>query len=301
MMVRYLPFLIASTLLGADEQIQRLTKSLAEEAAAFQKIAPQLLGRETMQQKAQKKKSRGFPIRLGNTAGAPEQPEWQLRTLVSEYGFTTFADGALHELRRVLTVDDKPVSGGVKGNQGPQELARVITTSDEKRKKELLKRFQEYGLLGAVNDFGQIILLFSPRGIQRYEFTFRNAAIVDGVRTEVFDYRQIDGPNALTVVEAQRDAAQQIRMEGQVWVRSDNYLPLRVTVLSTQQVDDRSLLHEATVNYVPSEHGTLLPSNLRHREVWDGKIVAEHNVRYEDFKRFGASTDIQFAAPGGKK
>lgn len=274
-MLRVVPFLIFGVVLGADERTERMTERLAEEAGAFQRVAPELLGRETMEQKALKARPR-FRIRVG------DQAEWQVRTLVSEYGYTTFADGALHELRQVVTVDGKAVK-----NKGPQELARIITTADEKRKQELLKSFRDYGLLGAVNDFGQIILLFTPRGIGRYEFVFREAANVEGIAALVWDYRQIDGPNALTVVEARREAVQQVRMEGQVWVRADDYLPLRVTVTSTQNQDGQTVRHEATVDYARSEFGAVLPVRTRHREVWDERAVAENEVRYEDFKRFG--------------
>jgi len=282
-MFRFLPFFLAVPLLGADNQIQRLTERLSEEAAAFQRIAPQLLGRETLEQKARKTSSR-FRIRVADSTRAPEQPEWLTRTLVSEYGYTTFAGGALHELRQVVSVDGKPV----KDNKGSQELARVMATSDEKRKQELLKTFNGYGLLGAVNDFGQIILLFSTRGIVRYEFVFRGGEFVDGAGILVFTYRQIDGPNALTVVDAGGDHAKEVRMQGEVWVRANNYLPVRVTMASAERQKNRTVRHEATVNYAPSEYGTLLPVSMHHREIWDDSVVAENDVHYEGFKKFGA-------------
>lgn len=286
-MLRFLPVLIATTLLGADNQIQRMTQRLADEAAAFQKIAPQVVGRETLVQKAAKiSTQRKFPlrIRVGDAPRAQAPLEWQSRTLVSEYGYTTFADGAMHELRQVVSVDGQPV----KGKKGSQELARIITASNDKRKQELLKAFQEYGLLGAVNDFGQVILLFSPRGILRYEFVFQSFDNIGGFPVVVYDYHQIDGPNALTMVDARGDGARQVRMEGSVWVRQEDLLPLRVTVASTQSQNGRTVRHEATVNYSPSEYGPLLPVSMQHREMWDGEVVAQNEVRYEDFKRVAA-------------
>ena len=274
-------FLIALPLVGADNQIQQMTERLANEAAAFQRTAPQLVGRETLEQKARKAPPR-FRLRVGDSSRAQDQPVWLTRTLVSDYGYTTFEGGALHELRQVVSVDGKPV----KGTKGSQELARVMSASNEKRKQELLKSFQEYGLLGAVNDFGQIILLFSPRGIVRYEFVFKSMDFIGNTAVVVFEYHQIDGPNALTVVDAGGANAQQVRMQGEVWVRADNYLPLRVTMVSTESQKERTVRHEATVNYAPSEFGTLLPVNLHHHETWDEIVVAENEVRYEGFKKF---------------
>jgi len=286
-MLRFLTLLIAAgTLLGADNQIQRMTERLANEAAAFQKIAGQVVGRETLVQKAVKTQAgRKFPIRIrvgdGPPKGAPL--EWQTRTLVSEYGFTTFSDGALHELRQVVSVDGQ----AVKGNRGSQELARIITASDDKRKQELVKAFEAYGLLGAVNDFGQIILLFTPRGILRYEFVFQGFDKIGEFPVVGYSYRQIEGPDALTVVDAQGDRAKQIRMEGAVWARQEDLLPLRVTAVSTQSQSGRTVRHEATVNYSLSEYGALLPVSMQHREMWDDDVVALNEVRYEGFLRVG--------------
>jgi len=283
-MLRLLPFLIAVTLLGADNQIQRTTERLAAEATAFQSIASRLVGRETIQQKTRKSAPR-LRIRVADPERAPAEPEWLTRTLVSEYGYTNFAGGALHELRQVLTVDGKAVKG-----KGPQELARIISTADEKRKQELVKAFEGYGLQGAVNDFGQILLLFSPRNIVRYEFVLNSLDFVDSISVVVFDYRQIDGPNAMTVVKAGGNSAEQVRMEGQVWVRLDNYLPVRVTMATTQRQKNRTVRHEAVVNYAPSEYGTLLPVDLHHRESWDDTVVVYNDVRYEGFKPLGTDS-----------
>jgi hypothetical protein len=290
-MKRLLPILFAASVFAADEQAERLARRLAEEAEAFRRVAPRLLGRETMQQKAVKDPPR-LRIRAGQAAQAPAPPEWRTRTLVSEYGFTVFADGALHELRQVVSVDGKPVK-----SKGPEELARIIAAPDDKRKRELLRSFQKHGLESAVTDFGQILLLFSPRGIGRYEFTFRNFERIDEFQAIVFEYRQIDGANVLTVFNAAGEN-QQLRMEGQVFVDADTYSPLRITLATTQRVDSRTVRHEAEVNYTRSEFGAMLPARMRHSEFWDNQPVAVHDVHYQDFKRFGAVSAMQF---GGLK
>jgi hypothetical protein len=133
--------LAVSGLMRADERTQRLAVRLAEEAAAFQRVAPQVLGTETLEQRAQKPPGR-FRIRIGKAATQPRQAEWQSRTIVSEYGFSSFAsDGSLHELRQVTSVDGRPVK-----NKGPEALAKIILAADDTRKRELLRQFEEHGL-----------------------------------------------------------------------------------------------------------------------------------------------------------
>ncbi|MEO8096140.1 MAG: hypothetical protein ABI811_00450 [Acidobacteriota bacterium] len=293
-MVRFVVgFFAIAGLLLADERTQRLTARLAEEAAAFQRVAPRMLGRETLVQRAQKP-ARRFRVRVGKAATVDPEPEWQERTLISEYGFTTFAasqgGGAIHELRQVVSVDGKPVKSSV---QDPEALARIIVASDDGRKRELLKQFQEYGLVGAANDFGQIILLFTAANMPRYEFSYAGRAEVDGKPVLGFSYKQIDGPNPLTVVDVRRDRVEDLKIEGEVWVHESTYLPIRVTMASTSGQSD-AVREEAIVIYAFSRFGSLLPKATRHREIRGGKVVAENNFTYTDFKRFGASTDIQF-------
>src|SRR5579871_1237050 len=147
-------------LLRADEQTQKMAARVSEEAEAFAKLAPEVLGTETLHQKAQKPATRFHP-RVGTAATNPG-PVWKERTVVSEYGFATLADdqGALRELRQVVSVDGRKVEDTKKAQES---LAKVITAKDDTRKKEVLKQFEKVGLIGAVTDFGQLILLFGRR------------------------------------------------------------------------------------------------------------------------------------------
>ncbi len=268
----------------ADERSQRLVTRLSEEALAFQRLAPQVLGVETLQQRAQKPPRR-FRIRVGQVATRATEPEWQERKIVSEYGFSTFtSDGSLHELRQVTSVDGRPVK-----NNGPDALARIILATDDNRKRELLEQFQEHGLVGAVTDFGPLLLLFTPANIIRYEFSYLRAGTIDNTPALVFSYKQIDGPAGLTVFDMQRGETQTLTIAGEIWVRAD-YLPLRVTLNSSSG----DVQQEATVDYALSRFGALLPTATHHRELRAGKVSAENSFTYSDFKRFGASADVIF-------
>jgi hypothetical protein len=264
--------LAAGTLFG-DERTQRLAQRLSEEASAFQQVAPQVLGVETLDQRAQKQRG-GLRIRVGKSATSKE-PEWQTRQIVSQYGFTTFSsDGSLHELRQVASVDGKKVK-----NKGPEALARIILASDDSRKRELLQQFHDYGLVGAATDFGPILLLFTPANIVRYEFSFLRSATLDNTPALVFGYKQIDGPNPMTVID-EAGKLQALAITGEVWVRTD-YLPLRVTL--TSSADEAR--QEAAVDYALSQFGVLLPTSTHHRELHAGKVVVENDFAYSSFHR----------------
>jgi len=123
-------FLLVFALRG-DDLTQKMTARLSEEAEAFLRLAPQVLGRETLHQKAIKPPRRFHP-RAGAAAAAAPKEEWQERELVSEYGFTGIGT-ALRELRQVTSVDGRRLNDPRKAQQ---ELARAITAKDEQRLKE---------------------------------------------------------------------------------------------------------------------------------------------------------------------
>src|SRR5262245_39366973 len=170
-----------------QRQMEMMRARVSEEAEAFQKLAPQVLGQEKLYQRAQKPPHR-FRPRIGDAAKGPPPAEWNERHLVSEYGFASLGPGGsegVHELRQVVSVDGKEVKNTKKAQE---ELARVITANDDARKKETLKQFEKYGLVGAVTDFGQVLLLFTRREMERYEFTPKGTMMIGYDRALIFNY-----------------------------------------------------------------------------------------------------------------
>jgi hypothetical protein len=291
-------FAAACCTLRGDDRTQQLVASLSREADAFRKLAPNVVGLETLFQRAVKPPKGGFRIRVGASAQNPAQPAWQERRLLSEYSFASFAGegGAIHELRRVTAVDGRTVQDSRKAQE---ELAAIVTATDDKRKKELLVQFEKYGLVGAVTDFGQLILLFTSGDVLHYEFTYRRVENQGNAHLLVFGYRQIDGPEGLTVIDGRRSStpARTLRIGGEVWVRENNFIPVRITLATGAGEDlDAEVREEASVDYAMSPYGALLPFWTEHKERRGGRVVAENQFSYADFRKFDASSDIKFDA-----
>lgn len=290
-MHRFLVCTLVAIPLLADDQTRKMTARVSEEAEAFRKIAIQVLGTEKLHQSAVKPPSRFHP-RVGN--GAPPPPQWKERDVVSEYGFAALGgeSGAVHELRQVTSVDGRKVEETKKAQDA---LAKAITASDDVRKKDAMKQLEKFGLTGAVTDFGQLLLLFGRREIDRYEFTYKGPMMIGYDRALVFSYKQLDGPEAVTLVEENKgDRIERLKIEGEIRVRASDNVPLQITMNAVQGEGSHAIREEAAVTYAMSRYGVLLPVSTEHRELRGGKVVAENRFTYTDFQKFGASSDIKF-------
>jgi hypothetical protein len=278
--MRGLMLLCFALVMRADDSTQKLVKRLGDEAAAFQKVAPQLVGRETLHQRALA--APRFKVRVGDAAKQAQAGDWKEHEIVSEYAFALLGQ-QIHELRQVTSVDGKRVAGET---QAQDALAKLITGNDDQRKRRALEQLEKYGLRGGATDFGQILLLFSRANIERYEITAAGPRLMGTVATQVFRYQQLDGPQALTIFRAA--ATQQLSVQGEIWVREADGLPVRITMTATDSSGDKDkpLREEATVDYAMSAFGTLLPVETTHRELRRGEEVAENKFSYRDFHRF---------------
>ena len=81
-----------------------------------------------------------------------------------------------------------------------------------------------------------------------------------------------------------------MRIGGEVWVRENTFIPVRIT-LATEQGQVRE---EASVDYSMSPYGALLPFWTEHRELRGGKVVVENKFSYTDFHKFDAASQINF-------
>jgi hypothetical protein len=286
--MRGLMLLCFALVLRADDATQKLVDRLGDEAAAFQKIAPELVGRETLHQRALAPPR--FKMRVGDAAKQSQAAVWKEHQIVSEYAFALLGR-QLHELRQVTSVDGKRVAAE---KQAQDALAKLIIANDDERKQRALQQLEKYGLRGGATDFGQILLLFSRGSVERYEITASGPRLMGTVATQVFHYQQLDGPQALTVFRGNSTTgaatAQRLSVQGEIWVREADGLPVRVTMMATDSGADmdQALREEATVDYAMSEFGTLLPVETTQRELRAGEEVAENQFSYRDFHRVKA-------------
>jgi hypothetical protein len=227
-------------------------------------------------------------MRVGDAAKQSQAADWKEHEIVSEYAFVLLGR-QIHELRQVTSADGKQVAGEKKATDA---LAKLITANDDQRKKRALEQMEKYGLRGGATDFGQILLLFSRGSIERYEFTAAGPRLMGTVATQVFHYQQLDGQQALTVFRGNSGTGaattQRLSVQGEIWVREADGLPVRITMTATDSSADKeeTLREEATVDYAMSEFGTLLPVEATQRELRTGEEVAENKFSYRDFHRF---------------
>lgn len=274
-----------------DTPTQKLLERLAEEASAFEQTAPNLISEETLRQRALALQKRRFHPRIGAEANQPPPgPEWQKREILSEYAFASVGDPpSIREIRKVLAVDGKTVNTS---DRALRDLMRTLKASDAKARKKLLEDFEKHGLVGTLTDFGQILLLFSRRNQEQYDFWGGDERLLGAERCLVFSYRQHDGPGALTIYYSKGTV--QPRAIGEIWVTRDAYRLARITIKSVRVDSKSSVRDEAQVDYGMTSAGVLAPVSVTHHEFRDGGVTAENLFTYSSFRRFGASADIQF-------
>ncbi|HWR49991.1 MAG TPA: hypothetical protein VN428_02720, partial [Bryobacteraceae bacterium] len=185
---------------GAAQDIPALLGRLTEEAQVFGQLAPKVLARETLVQRAREDAGRGFPIRIGRSAQEPPQPEYRRREIVSEYGFASIkaGSGALHEFRQVITVDGRRIATEEKARES---LTAGLKSASDRTRKRMLEQFEKHGLKGAASDFGQLILLFTRRRLADYEFTSAGETVLGPERVKIVRFVEKAGRGRLLIIE----------------------------------------------------------------------------------------------------
>jgi hypothetical protein len=265
-------------------------QKLQEEADRFAEGALRVVGTEVLEQRAIVAPPR-FRLRVGAAAATPSKGRWQTKQLVSEYGYSTLKPGGpLHEFRQVVSVDGKPVA---RAEEARVALVKGISSDDDRYKQRMLRDFERYGLVGGATDFGQLILLFASSRRERYDLRFTGTGRVGPDRAVVLSFRQKDGEESLTIFEGR--SAHRQRLNGSIWLRADDYLPLKIQVISERTNKDRIIRDVGTVEYFkPSRQEFLLPASVLHQQFVNGEMTAENRFRYTGFRRFSTDSEIRF-------
>jgi hypothetical protein len=266
------------------QSLEQVLSRVSEEAEAFRLAAPSLLAREKLAQRALQPPKR-FRPRLGAAALEPPQPQYRTRQVVSEYGFASFQDapGALHELRQVISADNRQIASPEKAQR---TLSAGLRSPDDRRKKRMLEAFEKYELTGAATDFGQVILLFTRRRLPDYSFAWLSVGRIGTGRARILSFRQTAGPAAFRIFEGCK--AVHAPLQGQLWLRMTDWTPLRVVLVTERKEGENTVRDEATVDYATTPQGHLAPLSVTHRETSGGSLVVENVFQYSDFRTLQA-------------
>jgi hypothetical protein len=275
---------------GADLRMGEILDRLSEEAEVFRTLAPNIVGRETLRHKARKDPGI-FRFRVGSGALEPPDPEYQSREVISEYGFSYLEEApeALLELRQIISVDGRDVAGHKRARQ---TLTLGIKNNDDRAKKKMLRRFEKSGLRGAATDFGQVILLFLRRNLDKYQFVDAGTRRIGADEAVVLQFSQRQGPEAFTIFQGRE--ATHARLEGEIYVRASDYTPLRISMRTTVDDGEHVTLHLGSVDYFQSGYGVLLPATVSYRETVEGGLLVENVASYSDFQMFAVDAEIKF-------
>lgn len=273
-----------------DQRLEAILARVSEEAEIFSQAAANLTAEETFQQRA-RKSPRRFRPRFGRAATEPPKVEYSTREIVSEYGYARLREspGRLHEFRQVVAVDGRRVKSQ---EQARHSLARDLRSEDDRVKKRMLEQFKRHGLASAAADFGQVILLFDRRRLADYEFRVARAERVGAEPALVVTFRQTGGGGSLVIFEG-RSAIYQA-LEGELWVREPDWLPLRILLKTARKRDEVVIRDEATVDYVMSQHGVMVPASVVYRQFAGDALLVENRFRYSPFRRFAAEAEVKY-------
>ncbi len=267
-----------------------LPARVAVEAELFRQNAPRTLTLETLEQRSAPTPGRQAQPRTTESA----KPRVQVRKVVSEYTISPLGGSeppVLVEFRQVVSVDDRLLRSP---ESARRTLSLGIRSEDERVRKRMLEEFARHGLVDVATDYGTILLLFTSRGQEGLEILPYGEELVGSDVAQVFSWRQ-RSPVGGELLFTGRETARPL-LEGKLYVRSSDGLPLRVQVWAVHPLPGgHSIRDEATVDYVMSSHGFLTPASVRHQHLVDGVLRTENLYRYEAFKLFGADTRISFS------
>ncbi len=270
--------------------LPKILARVSEEAEVFFQAAPRLVGQERLEHKGRRTQSR-FRAALNSNPDEAPTGGYNRRELVSEFGFGALkgAPDDLRELRQVVEVDGRAV---VKPEKARQTLAFNMASEDDRARKRMLESFEKHGLVGAAMDFAQAVLLFRRHNLEAYEFEYFMSGLSGLDAAMVFKYRQKSGEGMR--VYGDKELARP-KMQGELWVRRRDYVPLRVTFAIESMEHGQPVTHDGGVQYIYSRlHGVILPVRVDYTRSVKGERMVENVASYNGFRMFKVEADIKF-------
>jgi hypothetical protein len=125
------------------------------------------------------------------------------------------------------------------------------------------------------------MLLFTEARQANYTFSYAGLNKIDAQPTLVLRYKQVAGDQAFT--EFRDRSEKRHPVEGDIWFRQSDLLPLRITLIAEEVLSVRYILrNEAEVNYTPTKFG-LVPAIVIHRQFLNRDLLVENKFSYSDY------------------
>jgi hypothetical protein len=286
-----LSMLLATQAPAPQPTLPEILARVAEEAEVLDQNAPKALTQETLTQRALIPPPR-FQPQVGRAATVAPRLQLSVREIVSEYSVGTLKESDsrnLLEFRQVISVDGRPVQSA---EHARHALSLGIQSPDDRVRKRMLEDFARYGLADVATDYGLILLAFTRRGLENMQLKPAGETRVGADDALAFSWRQTS--TAGGELEFHGNQAVRRPLQGVLYVRKSDGLPLRVQAWAEHQDAKRLIRDQATVDYALSAHGFLVPASVVHRHLVDGRLTIENLYRYEPFKLFSADAEIKF-------
>ncbi len=267
-----------------------LLARVAEEADAMAENITKTLTTETLEQRGVRPPTR-FRPRVGAAASAPTVRS-TVRQVVSEYSVGTLKETDsrdLHEFRQVISVDGRPVQTEESARHA---LSLGMQSPSDRIRKRMLEQFAKHGLVDVATDYGLILLEFTRRGWANLVFGPPTEARVGTDTALVLGWKQLSAAGGELEFHGRQAVHQSL--QGRLWMRKSDGVPLRVEAWAELQDGSHRVRDQASVDYVMSMHGFPTPASVVHRHSVDGQLMTENLYRYEPFKMFSAEADIKF-------
>jgi hypothetical protein len=175
-------------------------------------------------------------------------------------------------------------------------LSQGIQRGDDRTRKRMLEDFARNGLVDIATDYALILLAFTSRGQKQMEFSPLDRGYLGTDSAYAIAWKQKSTQGGVLEFHGQESVHR--ALQGTLWVRASDGLPLRVSAWMEYTDQTNHLIRDdATVDYIMSEHGFLTPASVIHHHVVNGDIMTENLYRYEPFKLFSTSSTIKFGDP----
>jgi hypothetical protein len=251
--------------------IPKLIASLSREATSFTGCASKVFTEETLVHRVRK-----------------DNGKWKDSTVLSNYSFASPREKstAVREIRLIQSVNGR----SARKSDSLDLIAMSVASGSDADRRKMIEQLEKHGVQGVATDLGQLLLLFAEGSVGNYEFSMQGLRPADdGTNYLAFSFRQIDGPESMTVFRPGK--VEKPKLAGELWVHPEQFRLYRVTLNSVIPGDGAKVnetLQEMTVDYKWFEPlGCLLPAAAEHKEYVANEVQVENKYRYKPYSAFG--------------